>query len=143
MLLFFGRLHVKKGLDLLAGALGRIATDRPEVHLVIAGNDRRSFVPLSRPDAQLGLSDRLTYVGHIGGERARQVWAAADAFVLPSYSEGFSMAVLEALACRLPSLITTTCHFSEVAVADGGSWSLRPTSTRSRGPARPARPNSQ
>ena len=119
VLLFFGRLHVKKGLDLLAGALGRIATDRPEVHLVIAGNDDGALSPFRDQMSQLGLSDRLTYVGHIGGERARQVWAAADAFVLPSYSEGFSMAVLEALACRLPSLITTTCHFPEVAAADG------------------------
>ena len=50
----------------------------------------------------LGVADRVTWVGHVSGERARRVWAAADAFVLPSYSEGFSMAVLEALACRLP-----------------------------------------
>ncbi len=119
VLLFFGRLHVKKGLDLLAGALGRIATDRPEVHLVIAGNDDGALSPFRDQMSHLGLSDRLTYVGHVAGERARQVWAAADAFVLPSYSEGFSMAVLEALACRLPSLITTTCHFPEVGAADG------------------------
>ena len=62
----------------------------------------------------------MTYLGHVSGERARQVWAAADAFVLPSYSEGFSMAVLEALACRLPCLITTACHFPELAAAGGG-----------------------
>ena len=69
--------------------------------------------------AQLGLTSRLTYLGHVSGERARQVWSVADAFILPSYSEGFSIAVLEALACRLPSLITTACHFPEVGAADG------------------------
>jgi glycosyltransferase involved in cell wall biosynthesis len=119
VLLFFGRVHVKKGLDLLADALGRIATDRPEVHLLIAGNDGGALSPFRDRMAHLGLSDRITYVGHVAGERARQVWAAADAFVLPSYSEGFSMAVLEALACRLPSLITTACHFPEAAAAGG------------------------
>jgi glycosyltransferase involved in cell wall biosynthesis len=119
VLLFFGRVHVKKGLDLLADALGRIATDRPEVHLLIAGHDGGALSPFRDRMAHLGLSERMTYVGHVASERARQVWAAADAFVLPSYSEGFSMAVLEALACRLPSLITTTCHFPEVAAAGG------------------------
>jgi glycosyltransferase involved in cell wall biosynthesis len=119
VLLFFGRVHVKKGLDLLADALGRIATDRPEVHLLMAGNDGGALSPFRDRMAHLGLSDRIVYVGHVAGERARQVWAAADAFVLPSYSEGFSMAVLEALACRLPSLITTACHFPEVAAAGG------------------------
>ena len=62
----------------------------------------------------------MTCVGHVSGERARQVWGAADAFILPSYSEGFSMAILEALACRLPVLITTACHFPELADAEGG-----------------------
>jgi glycosyltransferase involved in cell wall biosynthesis len=59
-------------------------------------------------------------MGHVSGFRARQAWGAADAFILPSYSEGFSMAILEALACRLPALITTACHFPELAEAEGG-----------------------
>jgi glycosyltransferase involved in cell wall biosynthesis len=119
VLLFFGRLHKKKGLDLLAGALGRIAPERPDLHLLVAGNDDGAWPGFRASLVQLGLASRATYVGHVSGERARQVWGAADAFVLPSYSEGFSMAVLEALACRLPSLITTACHFPEVAAADG------------------------
>ena len=120
MLLFFGRVHVKKGLDLLAEALGRVGPDHPELHLLVAGNDDGAWAPFRDRMAELGLTDRMTYLGHVAGERARQVWGAADAFVLPSYSEGFSMAVLEALACRLPCLITTACHFPELAAAGGG-----------------------
>ena len=120
VLLFFGRLHVKKGLGLLAGALGDLKFDHPDVHVLLAGNDDGALAPfLARAEAE-GVSSRITRVGHVSGERARQVWAAADAFVLPSYSEGFSMAILEALACRLPALITTTCHFPELADAGGG-----------------------
>jgi len=119
VLLFFGRVHVKKGLDLLADALGRVATDHPELHLVVAGNDDGAWPAFRDRMAQLGLTSRLTYLGHVSGERARQVWATADAFILPSYSEGFSIAILEALACRLPSLITTACHFPEAGTAGG------------------------
>jgi glycosyltransferase involved in cell wall biosynthesis len=120
VLLFFGRLHVKKGLDLLAEALGRIAPDHPELHLVVAGNDAGAWAPFRDRMGDLGLAGRMTYLGHVTGERALQVWGAADAFVLPSHSEGFSMAVLEALACRLPCLVTTACHFPELAAAGGG-----------------------
>ncbi len=119
VLLFFGRVHMKKGLDLLADALAVVGRDIPELHLLVAGNDDGALGPLKSQCEALGIADRLTCMGHVSGERARRVWAAADAFVLPSYSEGFSMAVLEALACRLPALITTACHFPELAQADG------------------------
>jgi glycosyltransferase involved in cell wall biosynthesis len=89
VLLFFGRLHAKKG-------------------------------PFLKQVAALGLSGRVTCLGHLTGEASRRAWGAADAFILPSYSEGFSMAVLEALACRLPVVITTACHFPELADAGSG-----------------------
>lgn len=120
VLLFFGRLHVKKGLDLLAQALAGVRHDYPDLHLLIAGNDDGALPPFLDQMAELGLSGRATCLGHVSGEHARRVWAAADAFILPSYSEGFSMAVLEALACRLPCVITTACHFPELAEADAG-----------------------
>lgn len=119
VLLFFARLHAKKGLDLLAEALRTVAPDRPDLHLLVAGNDDGAWAPfLARVD-ECGLRERITYLGHVSGEPARRAWGAADAFVLPSHSEGFSMAVLEALACRLPCLITTACYFPELAAADG------------------------
>jgi glycosyltransferase involved in cell wall biosynthesis len=120
LLLFFGRLHAKKGLDLLAQAWAALHPDHPDLHLLLAGKDDGALAPLLRQLSESGLSSRVTWLGHVAGARARQVWGAADAFVLPSYSEGFSMAILEALACRLPVLITTTCHFTELAAAGGG-----------------------
>jgi glycosyltransferase involved in cell wall biosynthesis len=117
VLLFFGRLHVKKGLDLLGHAMGQVASEHPELHLLIAGTEDGALAPFRDRLAELGLTRRMTYLGHLSGARARHAWAAADAFILPSYSEGFSMAILEAMACRLPCLITTTCHFPEAASA--------------------------
>jgi glycosyltransferase involved in cell wall biosynthesis len=126
VLLFFARLHAKKGLDLLAEALRRVAPSRPDLHLLIAGTDDGEWSPFLSRIEEAGLSGRVTYLGHVSGETARRVWAASDAFVLPSYSEGFSMAILEALACRLPCLITTACYFPEVA-AVGGAVVVEPT----------------
>jgi len=120
VLLFFGRLHVKKGLDMLADALKAVAADVPALHLLLAGVDDGALAPFRDRCEAHGLTSRVTWVGHVSGERARQVWGAADAFVLPSYSEGFSMAVLEALASRLPALITTACNFPELATAGAG-----------------------
>jgi glycosyltransferase involved in cell wall biosynthesis len=120
VLLFYSRIHVKKGLDLLAQAFAKIQGDFPDVHLLLAGNDDGALGPFLNRIKDDGLTSRVTWVGHVSGERSRRVWGAADAFILPSYSEGFSMAILEALVCRLPVLITTACHFPELADFEGG-----------------------
>jgi glycosyltransferase involved in cell wall biosynthesis len=120
LLLFLSRLHAKKGLDLLAEALAALRQDHPDVHLLLAGVDDGALAPFRDRMASEGMADRFTYLGHVSGERACRAWGAADAFILPSYSEGFSMAVLEALACRLPVVITTACHFPELAAAEAG-----------------------
>jgi glycosyltransferase involved in cell wall biosynthesis len=46
---------------------------------------------------------------------------SGSAFILPSYSEGFSMGILEAMACELPVICTDACHFPEAAT-EGGGW---------------------
>lgn len=120
VLLFLSRLHVKKGLDLLADAFARIADDWPDLHLLLAGHDDGAWPPFRQAIEAAGLTERMTWVGHVNGWRARRAWAAADAFILPSYSEGFSMAILEALACRLPVIATTACHFPELAQRQAG-----------------------
>jgi glycosyltransferase involved in cell wall biosynthesis len=119
-LLFYGRLHRKKGLDLVAGALEELAREYPQLHLLLAGRDDGARGPFLQRIREAGLGDRVTNLGHVSGARALHVWASADAFILPSYSEGFSMAVLEALAAQLPVVISTACNFPELAAADGG-----------------------
>jgi glycosyltransferase involved in cell wall biosynthesis len=120
VLLFLGRLHLKKGLDLLATALAALGAAHPDLHVLLAGPDDGALAPFLARVEHAGLSRRVTCLGHVAGERARRAWGAADAFILPSYSEGFSMAILEALAARLPVVVTTSCHFPELAAADGG-----------------------
>lgn len=120
VLLFLARLHKKKGLDLLIEALAHLGNGHPDLHLLVAGNDDGARGPFLERAKELGLESRITLPGHVAGERARCVWGAADAFILPSYSEGFSMSVLEALAARRPAIITTACHFPELAAAHAG-----------------------
>jgi glycosyltransferase involved in cell wall biosynthesis len=120
LLLFFGRVQTKKGLDLLAEALAAVQIDRPEVHLLLAGNDDGALSPFLEQSKALGILGQVSVLGHLSGDSARRVWGAADGFILPSYSEGFSMAILEALACRLPVVVTTACHFPELDAADAG-----------------------
>jgi glycosyltransferase involved in cell wall biosynthesis len=119
VLLFFGRLHVKKGLDLLAVAFHRILRLFPDAHLLLAGIDDGAWKSFRDEINQLGHAGSITYLGHVEGHQALQAWATADAFILPSYSEGFSMAILEALACSLPCVITNKCHFPELARIQG------------------------
>jgi glycosyltransferase involved in cell wall biosynthesis len=120
LLLFLARMHQKKGLDLLAEAWRVLRADHPNLHLLLAGNDDGAGRPFLEQTRALGLSDHITPLGHLSGEEARLVWGAADAFILPSRSEGFSMAVLEALAARQPVVVTTACNFPELDHVNGG-----------------------
>jgi glycosyltransferase involved in cell wall biosynthesis len=119
-LLFLSRLHVKKGLDMLAQALADAWGTRPDWHLLVAGAEDGAGEPFVQQMKSLGLESHLTMVGHVAGEKAQEMWAAADAFILPSRSEGFSMSVLESLAASVPAVITTACHFPELAIHEGG-----------------------
>ncbi len=126
VLLFLGRLHPKKGLDLLLQALSQTAQDQP-VHLVLAGPDPVGYrATLLEQVNRYHLETRVHFPGMVTGLAKRALLARADAFVLPSYSEGFSIAVLEAMAAAKPVIITRRCYFDRVAEA-GCGWVVEPT----------------
>jgi glycosyltransferase involved in cell wall biosynthesis len=118
LILFLGRLDPKKGLDLLAPAFAKVHCQFPQTHLVIAGPDNIGFLPTAkRYFTQAGCLDAVTFTGMLTGSLKYAALAAATLYVAPSYSEGFSMSVLEGMASGLPCIITTGCNFPEAAEA--------------------------
>lgn len=127
-LLFLARLHPKKGLDLLLQAWNSIPrTARAGWQIVIAGPDELNHrAEIEALAGKLGVEDDLVFTGEVSGDSKIRCLAQADAFVLPSRSEGFSVAILEAMACRLPVIATTACNFPELATG-GGGWCVEAT----------------
>jgi glycosyltransferase involved in cell wall biosynthesis len=125
LLLFLGRIHPKKGCDLLirafAEALDRRGTGAfRNLHLVIAGPDQVAWVPQLRVSANtLGVAARISFTGMLSGNVKLGALRAAEAFVLPSHQENFGIAVVEALACRVPTLISNKVNIWREIERDG------------------------
>lgn len=118
IILFLGRIDPKKGLDLLAPAFAKAHQQFPDTHLVLAGPDSIDFLPTAQSYfAQSNCLDAVTFTGMITGPLKDSALAAASLFVSPSYSEGFSMSILEGMATGLPCIITKACNFPEAAAA--------------------------
>jgi glycosyltransferase involved in cell wall biosynthesis len=106
-LLFLGRIHEKKGCDLLIEAFARKAPQAPDVDLVIAGPDQAGMQStLQERAASLDIGERVHWPGMIGGDAKWGALRACEAYVLPSHQENFGIAVVESLSVGRPVLIT-------------------------------------
>lgn len=119
-ILFVSRLHYKKGLDFLADAFQRVAQRHPNAHLVVAGPDGGARGEFEQRVKVAGLGERVHVLGPVSTRDKWDALAGASCFCLPSRQEGFSMAILEALAARVPAVISDACHFPEVAERGAG-----------------------
>jgi glycosyltransferase involved in cell wall biosynthesis len=105
--LFLGRIDAGKGLDLLLPAFKKLLQVSGDSHLVLAGANERGYEAQVRHMAgELGLASRLTLTGLITGQDKLAALQDADVFVLPSRSEGLSIAMLEAMYMGLPVVVT-------------------------------------
>jgi glycosyltransferase involved in cell wall biosynthesis len=112
VMLFLGRLHPKKGLRPLVEAWNAMRSTNWQ--LVIAGWDQGGHLAeLELLVQTLNLSDRITFCGPLHGPAKDAAYASAQAFILPSFSEGLPTTVLEAWAHRLPVLMTAACNLPE------------------------------
>jgi glycosyltransferase involved in cell wall biosynthesis len=103
--LFLSRIHRKKGSDLLLEAFAKLG--RLDLDLVMAGPDEEGLRPQLEAQAErLGILGQVHWTGMLDGDLKWGGLRAAEAFVLPSHQENFGVAVVEALACEVPVLIS-------------------------------------
>ena len=119
-ILFMGRLNEIKGPDLLLEAFGQLSQQKPNWNLVFVGPDGGLLNVLKNTTMKKGLSERVHYLGYLGGIEKSQVYHAANLLVIPSRQEAMSIVVLEAGAAGLPVLLTDQCGFDEVEAVGGG-----------------------
>lgn len=119
-ILFLSRLHYKKGLDFLADAFALARKTYPSVQLIVAGPNGGEERPFRDRISKLGLTDCTHLIGAVNGRDKLELLRGASCFCLPSRQEGFSMAILEALACATPVVISENCHFPEVGESGAG-----------------------
>ena len=120
-LLFLGRIHPIKGLDMLLPAWEAVQNRFPEWQLRIVGPDNVGYLDKMKAFAkQLGLN-RVEFTGPLSGNEKARAYADADLFVLPTYSENFGMTVAEALAAGTPAIVTKGAPWNGL-VENGAGW---------------------
>lgn len=122
LILHFGRLTMKKGIDLLTAALGRISPQRPDLRLAIVGPDNEGFGVKVRAWVHEHGLDAVTVIpGMLEGEAKMEALRDADIFALPSYTENFGISVVEAMAAETPVVISNEVGiWREVAAHEAG-----------------------
>jgi glycosyltransferase involved in cell wall biosynthesis len=121
MVLFLGRMHRIKRLDLLVDAFAELRATHPDAHLVLAGPDEQGLLP----GLQRRLSahaDRLHAIEAVHGDDKWALIKDADVMVQCSDSESFGMAVVESLAVGVPVVATRTCPWSVLEERECGFW---------------------
>lgn len=132
--LFMGRIHPKKGCDLLIDAFAKVLRQHPDWHLVMAGPDQVGWqAELTQQAEALGIASRITWTGMLSGELKWGALRAAEIFVLPSHQENFGIAVAEALAIGVPTLISNKVNIWREVLADGAGLVAEDTIESTRG----------
>lgn len=114
VILFSGTLYEGKGYRDLIKAFAFVANKYPDWKIVLAGNGETEIAKAMA--VQLGIEQQVELLGWIRGEDKHRVFSEAKALCLPSYAEGFPMAVLDAWAYGLPVITTPVGGVADIGV---------------------------
>ena len=123
-ILFLGGITPLKNIGNLLRAFGRL-TQTHDLDLVLAGFKRWSFEQELAPIAELGLEDRVKYVGYVPDEDLAALYSAAECLALPSWYEGFGIPIVEAMSCGTP-VVTSSGRHAAPEVAGGAAVLVDP-----------------
>jgi glycosyltransferase involved in cell wall biosynthesis len=125
--LYLGRLDPKKNIEALLRATTLVEWGATGAVLLIAGDGDPIYVAeLKRLAATLGIEDHVLWLGHVEGARKAAAFAAADVFVLPSFSENFGIAAVEAMLAGLPCVLSPGVAIAGDAARAGGAVLVEP-----------------
>ena len=120
---FLGRIHRIKGLDVLVRAMSLVTRELPDAETLIAGPDDEGEWPrIEAIVATLSPRPRVRYLGPVNGDERWRLLASSAVFALPSHSENFGVAVLEALACGTPAVVSQGCPWAVLEERGAGRW---------------------
>jgi glycosyltransferase involved in cell wall biosynthesis len=114
VILFLGRVHKSKGIDLLISAFTGIAKDFGDARLVVAGPDDGHLPALKNLTAELGLTNKVIFTGPLFGQDKLAAYVDADVYALTSSYEIFGISIIETLACGTPVVVTDRCGIADI-----------------------------
>lgn len=120
IILYLGRIHRIKGLDLLIEAFGDLSKKYEDIKLVIAGPDDGFLSTLKKQIADFKISDKILFTGPLYRNDKLKAYVDADVYVLPSSYEIFGITVLEACVCGTPVIVTDRCGIADLVNKKAG-----------------------
>lgn len=128
-LLFLGRLHPIKGVELLLDAWRALQREFPDWELVIAGKGERTYVHSLHDLARRLQLERVSFPGPVYGDAKRLLYCSSELFVLPTQTENFGMAIAEAQAHAVPVITTRGAPWARLEEKQSGWWVVRTQET--------------
>ena len=123
LVLFVGRLEARKGVHVLRDAIPEILRSMPMTRFLLVGRDTNTSPNGGSVKSHLieeakgrGFADNLVFIEFLSPDELIELYSACDVFLLPSLQEGFSMVILEALACGKPIVATSAGGASDIGL---------------------------
>jgi glycosyltransferase involved in cell wall biosynthesis len=123
LMLYLGRLHAKKGIDLFLNSAAAVLRETPDWLFLIVGPSENGYRDKLMSQVQrLGLSSKVRFVDLVAGTDRLGALSAADLFILTSHTENFGMSVVEAMAASVPVLISDRVGICKEIRSDGAGY---------------------